>query len=111
MADSLLCPADPEVPCPQVLSRRGSDPRLDSLCERVGTLETKMEANTALTQEVKRDTAAIVEAWTALSGGLKVLGVLGTIGKYVAYIAAAVSAVSALWAVITHWGEIPKVPK
>ena len=99
---------DADQPVP---SRRAADPRLDSLCERVGTLETKMEVNTALTQEVKRDTAAIVEAWTALSGGLKVLGVLGTIGKYVAYIAAAVSAVSALWAVVTHWGEIPKVPK
>ena len=112
--DTTPCPILPGTPCP---SRRAVDPHLTAIRERVASLEdgqldlsVRLEANTVLTKDVQKNTAAIVEAWSALSGGLKVLGVLGTIGRYVAYIAAAVSAIAGAWTVITHWGDIPKGP-
>ena len=75
--------------------RRKADPHIIALTERVDNIEASLAANTALTAGVKRDTAAIVEAWTAIAGGLKVLGWLGKAAKWATYLAALAAAVAA----------------
>lgn len=64
-------------------------------------LAQQLKDNTELTKKVEANTAGVVDMFSALQGGFKVLGVLGQIGKWIAYIAGAVTAV---WAVL-HVGN------
>lgn len=94
--------------------RRSTDPKLLELAEglqhlkdKYACVEKKLDANIEVTTRIDQNTAAIVEAWQALSGGLKVLGWLGTVARYVAYFAGAVSAIGGAYYAITHWGQPP----
>ena len=77
--------------------RRADDARFAALDARCGNIEKCLAENTAITAGVKADTAAIVEAWTAIAGGLKVLGVLGKVAKWATYL---VSLAAAVWALL-----------
>ena len=79
------------------MDRRADDQRLHDLAERVGKIEQGLVTNTALTNEVHKNTTAIVEAWTAISGGMKVLGWLGHAAKWIAAFLAAIAAIYAAW--------------
>lgn len=87
------------------VDRRADDKRIGALEQRCAGIECALAENTKMTQAVKADTAAIVEAWTAVSGGLKVLGWCGTIAKWVGAVGAAGAA---LWAFF-HGGPAPKL--
>lgn len=94
--------------------RRADDPRIAKVQEQVewltgrhAELKTRLDENTALTGEVKRDTAGLVEAWTAIAGGMKVLGWLGRVAKWFGVIAGAIAASGGAWYALTHWGQGP----
>lgn len=94
--------------------RRADDPRFKKLFHEVGQLKSqqqetfqKLELNTEATLEVKKNTADIVAAWQALSGGLRVLGWLGILAKWLATISTGVAAAGGAWYAITHWGAPP----
>ena len=96
------------------IDRRKEDPRFKKLFLEVGQLKSqhqvlsqKLDINTAATLKVEKNTADIVDAWKALSGGLKVLGVLGSVAKWFAYIAGAITASGTAWYALTHWGAPP----
>ena len=76
--------------------RRADDARFSAIESRCGNIEQALALNTNITAGVKADTAAIVEAWTAIAGGLKVLGVLGKVAKWATYLVSLAAAVGAL---------------
>lgn len=83
--------------------RRAEDARFLALETRCSNIEKCLAENTELTAGVKADTSAIVEAWQAISGGVKVLGVLGKIAKWASYV---VGFVGGVWALM-H-GQTPR---
>jgi len=91
----------------EIKDRRNDDRRFRAIDERCLRIESQLQQNTELTQEVVKNTTDIVAAWTALSGGLKVLGWLGIAAKYLALFAGAVSALGGAWYALTHWGQPP----
>ena len=91
-------------------ARRKEDPRIVNLTTRMVSVEDEVKRNTEICLRVETNTQAIVEAWAALAGVLKVLTVLGRVSKYVAYVAMAISTVSAAWFAVTHWGAVPQLP-
>lgn len=100
-----------------IVERRGEDPRFKKLFAEVSQLKkdqlalsTKIDQNTATMLDIKKNTEDIVEAWDAITGGLKVLGFLGTCAKYVTYFAAAIGATGGAWYALTHWGASPTPP-
>ena len=83
--------------------RRADDARFATLDARCDNIEKSLAENTRITAGVKADTAAIVEAWTAIAGGLKVLGALGKVAKWASYLVALAGGV---WAIL-H-GQSPR---
>lgn len=81
--------------------RRQDDPRIVQLQKDVAD-------NTALTKDIDKRTADIVQFWQSVEAGIRFLGWLGIIAKYVMRIGGAVTAVAAAWYAITHWGMPPK---
>ena len=69
--------------------------RMDGLAAQHTVLVEGLAENTALTAKIEASTSGLVDAWAALSGGLKVLNFLGAVAKWVGIIAAAFSAVYA----------------
>ncbi len=94
----------------EIKDRRTDDKRFKIIDDRCTRIEQGLVENTLATKRVEANTEAIVEAWKAIGGGLKVLGWLGTAAKYIAYFATAVSAIAGAWYAMTHWGEVPKLP-
>jgi class 3 adenylate cyclase len=96
-----------------LMNRRLTDMQVVSLTSRVDEMDSKLgkhmkeEENykrlflTDLTL-IKNNTAGIVEAWEAISGGLKILKFMAYLGRLVAYMATGFAAV---WA-FTHISEI-----
>ncbi len=104
-------------PLPPPPERRRSDRQIRMLFSEVGEMKSRHEAlvdkvdqNTAATLRVEKNTAEIVDAWKALSGGLKVLGWLGKVAKYTAYFLGLIGAAGSAWYALTHWGEPPQSP-
>lgn len=85
--------------------RRADDARLKALEERTTRIEHAVAENTSLTKTVNTNTAAIVDAWNAMAGGLKVLVWLAKAAKYVTY---ALGFVAAAYAVLK--GGSPPAP-
>lgn len=73
-------------------------------------LEAGLKSNTEMTEAVHKNTQGLVEAWTAIGGGLRVLGWLGSVAKWVGVIAGMVGALSGAWYAVTHWGQSPASP-
>jgi len=86
-----------------MVDRRKEDQRIAALEERCYGIECALAENTNMTKAVKADTAAIVQAWTAVAGGVKVLGWFGTFAKWLTIIAGAATAVWAFFG-----GHVPK---
>ena len=91
--------------------RRRDDPRFGALSGQIeelnkkhDALSDKIEHNTQMTEEIRSNTAGIVETWQSITGGLKVLAALAKAAKYLSYFAMAVSAIGAAWYTATHWG-------
>lgn len=61
----------------------------DELSARMDRLEVNMLANTAITQDIKSDTAEFLEIFKAMKGGVKTLGWLGNLAKWLAGLGAA----------------------
>lgn len=70
---------------------------LDEGDKRMDRFESAIHANTALTQEIKADTAEFLEIFRAMRGGFKVLGWFGNIAKWAASIGAAVLGLYYVW--------------
>ena len=87
--------------------RRADDPRLTEIHARVSALEDKVDANTALTEEIHTNTAGMVEAWKAMEGGLKVLATLARVAKWFTVIIGAVTAGLGLYHIFGN--GIPKI--
>lgn len=77
------------------LHRRAAEIRVDALEQAVAQITEGLQANSAVTNEIKADTAEMVEMWRAAKGGIKVLGWLGRFAKWFAAIAAAFAAIYA----------------
>ena len=91
--------------------RRAADEKLNSLTDRVGSIEqsqVRLEAqvaeNTEMTKRIEANTAGVVEAFNAVLGGLKVLGFLARMAKWASWILAGAGAV---W-VLMKTGEFPR---
>ena len=56
--------------------------------------------------EIASSTSGLVDAWAAISGGLKVLNFLGKAAKWVTYFAGMITALYAAWSV-SHGGPPP----
>lgn len=82
--------------------RRSPDPHIAELHARVGRLEEKTDAQTNSIKKIECNTGEIVEAWRALSGGLKVLGWLGAGAKWLTYFTAFIGSVAGLWYSLKH---------
>lgn len=67
---------------------------------RLGTVEKKLDENTAATLQVQSNTGEIIELFNAAKGAFSVLERLGKLARPIGYIAAAVAAVAGLWASI-----------
>lgn len=87
-----------------VPDRRGDDPkfvaigqRIDDLTAQHASIAKAVAENTVITKRIEESTSGLVEAWAAISGGLKVLNVLGKVAKWVGIIAGAAAAV---WAAL-----------
>ena len=96
-------------------NRRSSDRQLSDLCERMdkvegktSALESKIDANTELTQKIEENTRGIVEAWQAIVGGLQVLAFLAKLAKWGAAIAGFITAGWALVKLGDTGGISPK---
>jgi hypothetical protein len=61
----------------------------DLLTQRMDRIEASVAENTRITQGIKADTAEFLEVFTAVRGGLKVLGWLGSVLKWGAGVGAA----------------------
>ena len=84
--------------------RRGEDPKFSEITKRIDGLVVQhtvlmaaVESNTVITKKIETSTAGLVEAWDAISGGLKVLNFLGKVAKWVTYIAGMLTAVYTAW--------------
>jgi hypothetical protein len=65
----------------------------DAISTRIDTLESRVAENTALTQEIKADTAEFLAIFRSMRGGAEVLVWVGGLVKWAAGIGAAVAAV------------------
>lgn len=88
-----------------VEDRRAEDPRLVAMGKRIDGLVFDVQQNTVITKRIEESTSGLVEAWEALSGGLKVLNVLGEIAKWVTIVVTMVTAVWTAFYVATHGGS------
>ena len=67
-------------------------------------MKKQLSANTELTQQVKNDTASIVEFFHNMNGFVQIMNTAGLFVKWVAIIG---GAVSALYYAATHGGKFP----
>lgn len=98
--------------------RRESDGRMNSLATQITTLAgqhralvLEVQANTTITERIDKSTAGLVEAWAAISGGLKVLNWLGKAAKWVTYIAGAITAAGGVYWMAVHGAPPIDPPK
>lgn len=84
--------------------REQIDQQLLELASRLSEMERKseslcdlIESNTGITEQVKTDTAELVEWIRNSKGAFRVLGALGSVAKWAGGIAMAVAAIMALW--------------
>ena len=110
MSEAAECPVGQEE-CQQetaakaaAILRRTSDTKLEEMSTRITGLETShtemkqaISENTTITKQIADSTSGLVEAWAAISGGLKVLNFLGKVAKWVTYIAGMIAAVYTAW--------------
>lgn len=68
--------------------------------DRMDTIEKQLEANTAVTIEVR-------DILDAIKGGFKFLGWLAIAAKWLGMLAGAAASIYALWYSITHGGRPP----
>ncbi len=76
---------------------QGLKSRIDALAAGHATIVEEVKKNTEITERIATSTAGLVDAWNAISGGLKVLNFLGKVAKWVTYIAGMFTAVYAAW--------------
>lgn len=69
---------------------------------RMGSLETELKGNSAVTAEV-RDILSVAKV------GLRVLGGVGMLVRWCGYVAAACAAIYSAWYIATHGGKPPGV--
>jgi hypothetical protein len=67
-----------------------------------------LDANTRTTNEIKTDTASMLEMFQSWQGAFKTLEMIGKLFKPLGYIAVAISAVAATWASLKGVGITPK---
>ena len=98
--------------------RREADKKIDELFGRVDQLQQqhavlsgKLDENNAATARIEASTADLVAAWTAISGGIKVLGWLATAAKYIGMFAAGVGSVIGAYYAFRNGHVTPDVPK
>lgn len=87
-----------------VPDRRGDDRRFIAITKRIDDIAGEVQKNTEITQRIESSTSGLVEAWEAISGGLKVLNFLGKIAKWVAVVAGAFTAAASAVYIFTHGG-------
>lgn len=92
-----------------VPDRRAEDPkltaitaRIDDLAQQHQTIAVAVAENTVITKKIEASTSGLVEAWEAISGGLKVLNFLGKCAKWIALIATAITAGYSAFYAVTH---------
>ena len=85
--------------------------RVDRLAEQHAVLSGKLDENNAATARIEASTAGLVEAWTAIAGGIKVLGWLATAAKYIGMFAAAVGSVVGAYYAFRNGHITPDIPK
>ena len=59
--------------------------------------KSKLDENTQTTNDIKRDTASMLEMFTSWQGAFRTLEMIGKLFKPLGYIAIAVSAFAATW--------------
>lgn len=91
------CPAGDPAACP--LQRRAEDPRWEAMNSRMDAFDEALQANTALTKEVKANTDNIVALFESGKAFFRVMGLIGTAAKWIGKVAAAVAIV---WAVFRY---------
>ena len=98
-------------PSTAIHERRGEDPRLNELGQKVDGLAAQFDTlaaqhqtiimdvrrNTELTESIAKSTSGLVDAWAALSGGFKVLGWVGKVITWLSAAGAAAVALLAAW--------------
>lgn len=76
---------------------RKGDMRMNGFADDLTQLRASMEQNNASTEEVKKNTAEMLDVFESWKGAMKVLEWFGSIAKPIGYIAAAVGAVVGLY--------------
>ena len=78
--------------------------RLDSLESGHVLLQTAVNKNSAVVEEIKKDTGDIIEFFDNAAGFIKTVTWLGSVAKILLI---AGSSLAALWYAITHAGKFP----
>jgi hypothetical protein len=71
--------------------------KLYTLTERMDSFERGLADNTAATQQIQANTAAMVEVFESWRGAMRVLEWIGKAAKPVSYIAATITAIVAMF--------------
>ena len=74
--------------------------RLDEGDARMTRMERELAANTAATEQVRANTADLVEVFRAAQGAFRVLNWIGKAAKPLGYIASACAACLGFWAAL-----------
>jgi hypothetical protein len=84
----------------ETLSSRVSEVERDMIAMKSqhSEFKSKLDENTQTTNEIKRDTANMLDMFRSWEGAFKTLEMIGKLFKPLGYIAIAVSAVAATWA-------------
>lgn len=78
--------------------------RLTKVEQDMTALRDDVATNTTLTQQVRHDTAEMVELFRSVQGAFVVLEKLGRMARPVGWLAAAVASVVGLWSVLKGGG-------
>lgn len=78
--------------------------RLSTLEQGHQDLKKQITANTELTQQIKNDTASIVEFFKNMNGFIQIMNAVGLFLKWAVIVG---GAASALWYAATHGGKFP----
>ena len=71
--------------------------RLDACDERMTRIESDLRSNTAATEQIRSNTADLVECFQAAQGAFKVLNWIGRAAKPLTYIATLCASLWGLW--------------
>lgn len=78
--------------------------RLDDGDARMARIEGELEANTKATEQIRVNTAELVEFFAAAQGAFRVLNWIGRVAKPITYIVMLASAGLAFWKALTLGG-------